>query len=193
MVKQAVILCAGRGERLRPITDTIPKPMVDVAGRPFVSYAVEVLHKMGVEDIVLSVNYLREAFDLEGVRYSEGQDTPNKSVSAVPNLMDEFVLLNGDVFPILRWKDYLSCTAPTVAIKTTPKYSDVGICTITPWMLFSLDCGSISSLIYRRDFNLFAAYSDISIDTLEKLEKARTFMSWWWTGKSPKAMQERVF
>ncbi len=59
-VKQAVILAGGLGTRLRPITDTIPKPMVPVNGRPFLEYLVEMLKENGIKEIVLCLGYLPE-------------------------------------------------------------------------------------------------------------------------------------
>jgi NDP-sugar pyrophosphorylase family protein len=52
-VSQAVILCGGRGERLRPLTDEMPKPMVSVNGRPFLQYLLEQLAENGISRFVL--------------------------------------------------------------------------------------------------------------------------------------------
>jgi D,D-heptose 1,7-bisphosphate phosphatase len=54
---QAVILAGGRGERLRPLTDDIPKAMVPVAGRPLLEYAIDSLRRSGVTDILLVTGY----------------------------------------------------------------------------------------------------------------------------------------
>lgn len=59
-IKQAVILAGGRGERLRPITDTIPKPMVQVCGRPFLEHLIELLRENGITEVVLLLGYLSE-------------------------------------------------------------------------------------------------------------------------------------
>jgi histidinol-phosphate phosphatase family protein len=57
---QAVILAGGRGTRLRPITDTRPKPMVEIHGKPFLEYIVEMLRDQGFERILLLLGYLPE-------------------------------------------------------------------------------------------------------------------------------------
>jgi histidinol-phosphate phosphatase family protein len=57
---QAVILAGGRGRRLRPITDTRPKPMVEIHGKPFLEYIVEMLRDQGFERILLLLGYLPE-------------------------------------------------------------------------------------------------------------------------------------
>jgi glucose-1-phosphate thymidylyltransferase len=66
-MKQAVILAAGEGQRLRPFTTTKPKAMLSVAGRPILSYVVEALAQNGIRDIVLIVGYGKEqVFDYFG-------------------------------------------------------------------------------------------------------------------------------
>ena len=57
---QAVILAGGRGTRLRPITDSIPKPMIQFHERPFLHYLVEMLRDSGFRDILLLLGYLPE-------------------------------------------------------------------------------------------------------------------------------------
>jgi D-glycero-D-manno-heptose 1,7-bisphosphate phosphatase len=57
---QAVILAGGRGTRLRPLTDTLPKPMIHIAGKPFLEHLIELLAGQGVRRIVLLLGYLPE-------------------------------------------------------------------------------------------------------------------------------------
>lgn len=59
-ITQAVILAGGRGERLRPLTDTVPKPMVAINGRPFLEYLIELLRDNGIEEVILCTGYLHE-------------------------------------------------------------------------------------------------------------------------------------
>ena len=51
---RAIILAAGRGERMRPLTETIPKPLLDVNGRPLIQYHVENLVRAGINEIVIN-------------------------------------------------------------------------------------------------------------------------------------------
>jgi histidinol-phosphate phosphatase family protein len=60
---QAVILAGGRGTRLRPITDTRPKPMVEIHGRPFLEYIVEMLRDQGIQRILLLTGYLPDVIE----------------------------------------------------------------------------------------------------------------------------------
>lgn len=60
-IRQAVILAGGRGMRLRPLTDRLPKPMAPIHGRPFIEYVVEMLREQGIEDVLFLLGYLPEA------------------------------------------------------------------------------------------------------------------------------------
>lgn len=184
MVRQAVILCGGRGKRLRPLTNNVPKSMVEVWGRPFVTYLITILEDVGVKDIVLSVDYLKEHFrQLEGrVRLSDAKPIVNDSVLAVSGLDELFILANGDCLPILRWRDFLDTDQPRVAIKDGNK--DVGICILSKSLLSSVDCGNIRGLISDNRFDKFLAYGNLSIDTPPKLERVRKFIGWWWKEKN---------
>ena len=57
---KAIILAGGLGSRLRPLTDSTPKPLLPVAGKPIIQWQIEWLKNAGVEDFVLSVGHLAE-------------------------------------------------------------------------------------------------------------------------------------
>lgn len=108
---KAVILAGGYGKRLRPLTDTIPKPLVEVAGRPIVDWQVRWLRQHGVTSFVMLVGYLREKvmeyFDSKkaemgiNVEYSI-EETPLGTGGALKNAQrllgndNEFFMVNGD-------------------------------------------------------------------------------------------------
>ncbi len=56
----AVILAGGKGSRLRPLTDKIPKPLIDVQGKPLLDYDIELCKAHGIREIIVSVGYMRE-------------------------------------------------------------------------------------------------------------------------------------
>lgn len=105
------ILAGGLATRLRPITETIPKALVDVAGKPFIVRQLSYLREQGISEVVLCIGYLGdmvrdvvgsgESFGLE-VSYSE--DGPNllgtggALAKAIPLLGDDFFVLYGDSF-----------------------------------------------------------------------------------------------
>ena len=108
MLKQAVILAGGRGTRLGKLTDTTPKPMLPVGGRPFLEYLVRNLCRHGIDDIVLSVGFLADCFvEHFGDGHSFGacirycrERTPLGTGGAMRKAADmvetEFLVLNGD-------------------------------------------------------------------------------------------------
>lgn len=55
---KALLLAAGRGERLRPLTDACPKPMIEIGGKPILQHNVELLVSAGIRDIVINLHYL---------------------------------------------------------------------------------------------------------------------------------------
>lgn len=118
-----MLLAAGRGERLRPITDTLPKPLVEVAGKPLIVYHLEALARAGVTDVVVNLSWLGEKIRaaLEdgsgyGVRiaYSEEGPVPLETGGgihrALPLLGPEpFLVVNSDV-----WTDMDFSQLPTL-------------------------------------------------------------------------------
>lgn len=59
-IKKALILCGGKGTRLRPITYEIPKSLIPVQGRPLIEHIFDLLKKYGVRDVILSVGHMKE-------------------------------------------------------------------------------------------------------------------------------------
>src|SRR6201994_2485563 len=106
---QALILAGGQGTRLRPLTSTIPKPVVPLVGRPFISYMLEWLRSHGVDDVILGCGHMADGVrDVLGdgeslgirLRYIE-EPRPLGTGGALKfaeDLLDErFFMLNGDV------------------------------------------------------------------------------------------------
>lgn len=101
---QAVILAGGRGTRMRPLTDDRPKPMVELHGRPFLEYVVEMLRDQGFERVLLLLGYLPEViqrhfgdgsqFGVE-VEYSvsSGDDLTVSRLQLVEDRLEESFLL----------------------------------------------------------------------------------------------------
>lgn len=115
---RAIILAAGRGERMRPLTDHTPKPLLDVRGQPLIRWHIQALAAAGVRDIVINCAWLADQFPAQlgdgsryGVRlhYSDEQrdhgralETAGGIAKALPLLCadgdEAFWVLSGDVF-----------------------------------------------------------------------------------------------
>lgn len=107
---QAAILAGGLGTRMRPLTDTTPKPMLAVRGKPFLQHQLELLRSFGITRIVLLVAYLGEQIEAHfrdggalGLHLSYSQErTPLGTGGALKNaealLDEEFLVLNGDTY-----------------------------------------------------------------------------------------------
>jgi mannose-1-phosphate guanylyltransferase len=105
---QAVILAGGEGTRLRPLTTTIPKPVVPLVNRPFISYMIDWLCRHDVDEVVMSCGFLASEVKAvlgEGdgevtIRYVE-EDEPLGTAGAVKHAEDvlgeRFAVLNGDI------------------------------------------------------------------------------------------------
>lgn len=63
LINQAFVLGAGLGARMRPLTDTIPKPLVQLAGKPLIDHVIDRLDEVGIEKIVVNVHYLAEKLE----------------------------------------------------------------------------------------------------------------------------------
>lgn len=124
---RAMLLAAGRGERMRPLTDKTPKPMIELGGRTMAERALDRLADAGIEEVVVNLHHLPDQIRsrLEGyqgltIHFSEEEellDTGGGVARALPLLGDEpFYVVNGDavwldgVRPALlrmcdRWND----------------------------------------------------------------------------------------
>lgn len=69
-IENAMVLAAGLGTRMRPITNTMPKPLVPIAGKPLIDYALDALKEAGVRRAVVNVHYLAEQMEAHLSAYS---------------------------------------------------------------------------------------------------------------------------
>ena len=118
---RAMILAAGRGNRLRPLTDSIPKPLLEVAGQPMIAFPLKLIRDAGIEEVVINVHHLgaqiRSAFGdgrSYGVRITYSEEDPildtGGGIAAVREFLsgDTFVVLNADTFIDIRLGDVIA-------------------------------------------------------------------------------------
>jgi len=109
---KAMILAAGRGQRLRPLTDEIPKPLIEVGEKPLIAWHLERLAAAGIQDVVINLGHLGEQIRttlgdgrLFGVNITYSPEPPGALetggglLNALPLLGDEaFLVVNADVW-----------------------------------------------------------------------------------------------
>jgi N-acetyl-alpha-D-muramate 1-phosphate uridylyltransferase len=112
---KALVLAAGRGERMRPLTDELPKPLLPVAGRPLIAHQLAALSRAGIHDVVINLSWLggkiRAALG-DGARwgvrivYSDEGESALETGGGMFNALKllspgAFLVVNGDI-----WSDY---------------------------------------------------------------------------------------
>jgi N-acetyl-alpha-D-muramate 1-phosphate uridylyltransferase len=109
-ITHAMLLAAGLGTRMRPLTDTLPKPLVPVAGKPMIDYLLDALESAGIRDITANVHYLADLIEAHlagrvGMRLSISDeragllDSGGGVKKALPLLgKNPFLILNADSF-----------------------------------------------------------------------------------------------
>jgi MurNAc alpha-1-phosphate uridylyltransferase len=115
---KAIVLAAGRGERMRPLTDHTPKPLLAVRGKPLIEWHLEALADAGVRDVVVNTAWLEERivdtlgdgsrfglrlhYSMEGRDHGGALETAGGIAKALPWLVDSpdeaFWVVSGDIF-----------------------------------------------------------------------------------------------
>lgn len=163
---KAMILAAGRGERLRPLTDKIPKPLIKVAGKSLIEYHLQNLAQAGFKEIIINTAWLAEKIHQQlangenygvTIHYSdegEALETAGGIINALPLLGNEaFLVVNGDI-----WCDFDFSTLPKLdddiqahlVLVTNPEHNLTGD--------FSLQDNRV-----KNNGNVMSTYSGISI------------------------------
>jgi len=117
---QAVILVGGEGKRLRPLTSTVPKPVVPLVDRPFISFMLEWLREHGIDDVIMSCGFLATSvrnvlgdgsglgIRLRFVEEPNPRGTAGALKFAEPLLDQRFLMLNGDVLTDLNLTEQMA-------------------------------------------------------------------------------------
>ena len=140
-----MILAAGKGTRLAPLTEKLPKPMIPISSEPLIVHQLRWLKRAGIVDVVVNLHHfgeqIRECLGSGrqfgvNISYSvedELLETGGGIVKALPLLgLDEFVLLNGDVWTGYRFKRSVVDPQATMHLVLVPKpehreYGDVDL------------------------------------------------------------------
>ena len=164
---KAMILAAGEGRRMRPLTDIKPKPLLEVAGRPLIEHHISKLSAAGFREIVVNVSHLgQQLVDFLGdgsqwrvdIAISVEQtplETAGGIIQALPRLGDDpFLLVNGDVFtdyPLAKLRE----TAPFelgahIVLVPNPKHHPLGDFALQDdrvGQLLSIETGEVDPMV----------------------------------------------
>ncbi len=166
----AIIMAGGKGERLRPLTDKVPKPMLKIGKKPILEHTIDRLISYGIETIYISVNYLKEQIiDYFGTGETKGikikyleEDKPlgtAGSLSLLSNLRQDVLVTNSDLFTNIDYEDlYLSFLSKKaeIAIASVPYTVNI------PYAIFEENENIVSSF-KEKPINTYYANAGIYI------------------------------
>ena len=154
---ECIIMAGGRGERLKPLTDDTPKPMLKFGGKPIIEYNIDRLIEFGIEKIYISINYLgHQIQDYFGNGETKGihieyitEDMPLGTAGAL-SLIDEVgtenvLLMNSDLFTNVNFENLF--------LETINNNADMGIATI-PYTV------NIPYAIFERSENIIKSFKE---------------------------------
>lgn len=138
-----LILCGGKGERLRPLTESLPKPLVEIKGRPILSYLIDHILKFGIVDIVIAAGFkaekIREFFSVHykqtsvQIVESGNVDIIERIRSCEPYLQSDFIVLYGDTLAdvnLQNLQDFHLQSNAQATVALFPLKSQFGLATL---------------------------------------------------------------
>ena len=149
---QCVILAAGEGSRMRPLTTSRPKVMLPLAGKPSLEHLIRNVKSAGISDIIIVVGYREEAIrsyfgdgsefgvSIKYVVQRKQLGTADALRTAEPFVTDTFLMLNGDmVVDVEDLAKICETKAPVMAVSTTTHPEDFGVVTLSGDKISSLE------------------------------------------------------
>jgi dTDP-glucose pyrophosphorylase len=160
----AVLMAGGKGERLRPLTDKIPKPLLKVGNKAIIDYNIDNLLSNGVENISVTINYLAEqveehfSAERNGVQIKCVREPKFYGTMGAVKLVDGFkhdvvLVMNSDLFTNIDFEEFYR--------HFIEKDADMSVASIpysvnVPFAIFELEGRNITSLKEKPTFNYYA-------------------------------------
>lgn len=159
---KALVLAAGYGERLRPMTETIPKPLIEIAGRPLIHYPLLLLRQAGIREVAVNVHHFADKIEAELGR--------GNALGLAITFSPEPVLL-GTGGPLLALRDYFGGEPFLVLNGDTIMDLDL------PAMIaMHRERGSLATMALRETASP-EAYSQIEVDTNGQIRRMRLLIN----------------
>lgn len=160
----AILMAGGKGIRLRPLTDTTPKPLLPVGGKPIIDYNVDSLMENGVKHISVTVNYLHEQLEqhfagpINGVKIDCVKEPQFLGTMGATQFVSKFyndvvLVMNSDLFTNIDYEDfYLHFKEHNADMSVAAVPYSVSI----PYGIFELDGRNIKGVKEKPVYNYFA-------------------------------------
>ncbi|MDE6582477.1 MAG: NTP transferase domain-containing protein [Duncaniella sp.] len=161
---RAIIMAGGKGERLRPLTLTTPKPLVKVAGKAIIDYNIEALAAVGVKDITVTVNYLAEQLEehfsqpvagvnVKCVRETFPMGTIGSAALVPAGTLGATLVMNSDLLTTISYEDlYLHHAASGADITIAAIPYNVSV----PYAILATDSGRVTALEEKPSYAYYA-------------------------------------
>ncbi len=161
----AILMAGGRGERLRPLTDTCPKPLLEIDGKPIIDYNIEALSKCGIRDITVTTRYLADMIKAHfsepryGVEVECVEETEPLGTIGAVSLVSErtgteaTVVMNSDLLTTISFEDmYLHHRADNadITIAAVPYVVSV------PYAILTTDGNRVSAIEEKPTYTHYA-------------------------------------
>lgn len=160
----AVLMAGGKGERLRPLTENTPKPLLPVAGKAIIDYNIERLILFGVEHISVTVNYLKDQLENHFAEPKNGIQVKTVSepkflgtmgsIQYVEDFYNDTVLvMNSDLFTDIDYEDFF--------LHFKEHDADMSIAAVpytisVPYGIFELDGRNVKGILEKPTYNYYA-------------------------------------
>ena len=161
----ALIMAGGKGERLRPMTLTTPKPLLPIEGKAIIDYNVEALAAVGVDEVVVSTAYLAEQLDEHFAKPVAGikvqtirEETPRGTIGA---LADALPMLSNDTILVMNSDLLTDIQLDEMYIRHSQEEADITVAAIpytvsVPYAILSTEGSRITSLQEKPTYSLYA-------------------------------------
>ena len=135
-----LILCGGKGERLRPFTDDTPKPLIKINDKPILGYIIDHIHSFGFKKIIIATGYqshkisefIDEKYADSGITLSDHGDVDivERIKSIIPSIDDDLIVMYGDTISNVNLNDLINFSSKheeSITVTLWPLHSQFGV------------------------------------------------------------------
>ncbi|MCD6403513.1 MAG: NTP transferase domain-containing protein [Candidatus Aenigmarchaeota archaeon] len=169
---KGLILAAGKGSRMKPLTEYLPKPLLPIANKPMILYHIEKLEKLGVDEIYVVVNHNKEPLEkaLDGrvkfLQQKEMKGTGDAVLIAKGVMDDDFIVVFGDTYftdDLSSFRNLEECTIAAYRVQDVSRFGSL-----------VLENGRVKSILEKSGKGeglIFAGIAFFNPDVFDKLER----------------------